>query len=214
MVGNKFFKWTVLSQVIKPDQSYKSWQCVCDCGTFQVIPSHTLKAGKSKQCRKCAFHRHNQSKTNTYKIWAGIINRCTNQNSSIYHRYGGRGIKVCERWLKFENFIEDMGERPPKLELDRINNDGNYEPLNCRWVDDKTNVNNRNLKDIMPGNKFGKWLVLERVSHKPDHWYYTCRCDCGTEKIIAGGELRRSRTTQCKKCKDIAHRGWFERRKK
>jgi hypothetical protein len=155
------------------------------------------------------------SATPTYRIWTGIFTRCYNPKNNIYKYYGARGIQVCDRWKDFRNFYADMGERPKGLQLDRIDNNKHYSPDNCRWVTAKENnpSNKGDLPDEMPGKKFGKWTVLERVKHRPTHWYYLCRCECGLEKIIAGGELRRGRTTQCRSCARISHRGWGKRYK-
>lgn len=165
-------------------------------------------------------YRHGMHGTPTYKIWGGMLSRCYNRKVRIYKYYGGRGITVCERWKDFRNFYEDMGERPNGMQVDRIDNDKGYSPDNCRWATAKENnpSNKGTLIDSMPGRMFGKWTVMERVKHKPNHRYYLCRCECGFERIICGGELRRERTTRCRSCKNKEHgdkhRGWSERRKK
>jgi len=91
------------------------------------------------------FEFHGMNRTSEYSSYAGILNRCYDKNNKNYHRYGGRGIKVCERWLhSFKNFYKDMGDKPFKgAQIDREENDGDYEPNNCRWVDNKTNSRNR-----------------------------------------------------------------------
>lgn len=86
---------------------------------------------------------HGKSKTPEYHAWVNMKDRCLNPKHKQYKDYGGRGIQICERWLKLENFFKDMGERPSGLTLDRINNDGNYEPSNCKWATWKEQQNNR-----------------------------------------------------------------------
>jgi hypothetical protein len=88
-------------------------------------------------------HASGGSDSRTYRIWAGMKQRCLNPKTTHYGYYGGRGIKVCERWMDYRNFLADMGEAPEGLSLDRINPDGNYEPGNCRWATDKVQANNK-----------------------------------------------------------------------
>ena len=88
-------------------------------------------------------HGHAGRRSPTYSSWAAMITRCSNPKIREWEHYGGRGITVCERWLKFENFLADMGEKPAELTLDRIDNDGNYEPGNCRWATRSDQIRNR-----------------------------------------------------------------------
>lgn len=113
----------------------------CDCGVEKSVIAGSV--GHAASCG-CVIAQHGMSKTRTYAIWNGMLERCTNPNATGYKYYGGRGIKVCERWRTFENFYADMGERPsPKHSIDRKDNDGNYEPGNVRWATSFQQARNR-----------------------------------------------------------------------
>ena len=130
------------------------WLCKCDCGNTHVVPSGKLVQGKSKSCgcyrRKnstCMLEKHGITtggKPRTFIIWNGMKSRCLNHNSTSYKNYGGRGISICDEWLVFENFHNWAMANGYKdwLQIDRIDNDGNYEPSNCRWVTRKENMRN------------------------------------------------------------------------
>ena len=99
--------------------------------------------------RKSANLRHGYTGTKTYAAWCRMRRRCTNQNSESFRHYGGRGIQVCDRWMSFELFLEDMGEAPAGYSLDRIDTNGGYEPTNCRWASPKTQANNRRSNRVV-----------------------------------------------------------------
>ncbi len=150
VIGIKFGKYTVLSIDGRKYNSCLMLRCQCECGEVKVVAKTALTSGETTQCIKCSANmrnkarsKHNMINTSTYNIWRSMTKRCRDPKSSSYHCYGGRGITVCDRWLVFKNFHADMGDRPAGLQLDRINNDGNYEPGNCRWVTPKVNANNR-----------------------------------------------------------------------
>jgi hypothetical protein len=128
-----------------------TWICQCDCGnettvtTQNLRPKHTTSCGCVKKAvvAKGANSSHGMRRTRIYAGWRAMKDRCLNPNNHAYDRYGGRGITICERWMKFENFHQDMGDKPAGLTLDRIDNDGNYEPGNCKWSTPAEQARNR-----------------------------------------------------------------------
>lgn len=133
--GTRFGRLTVM----RIDRS--RWLCRCDCGNQCSVAYGALKRGNNRSCG--CYHRerlisdntkHGHSNSRTYHSWRAMMNRCYRVNQENYPRYGGRGITVCRRWHRFENFLKDMGVRPEGMTLDRKNNDRGYSKSNCRWA--------------------------------------------------------------------------------
>jgi hypothetical protein len=112
-------------------------------------------------------------RTSTRVIWNGMIDRCRNPKCPMYPWYGGRGIKVCERWTTFSSFLTDMGERPDGLSLDRINNDGDYEPGNCRWATSREQHRNRSDNHLVTA--FGRSMPISAWAEESGIWKHTIR---------------------------------------
>jgi hypothetical protein len=154
--GSKFGQLLVIRKLPKISNIAVSYICLCDCGIYKNIQAQSLKNGVTKSCgclrikatkERCQTHgnRVNRHKTDEYVAWTSMKERCYNEKNTHYKRYGGRGIIVCDRWRhSFEIFLADMGKKPsPKHSIDRIDNDGNYEPSNCRWATKKMQYSNR-----------------------------------------------------------------------
>jgi hypothetical protein len=191
MVGQSYNRLTVVKNLgfIYSTRGCKIYlvETVCTCGNHVVLPIGRIRNGNTKSCgclarevtsNRSTTHGHkNRSKygengSNLYFVWIGVKQRCLNKNHKAYHRYGGRGIRICDRWRhSFQNFLADMGATyKPTLTLDRIDNNKDYCPDNCRWATSKEQSNNMSSNHIVEfrGKKMTLTQAAEMCNMRPD----------------------------------------------
>lgn len=152
LTDNKFGRYKVIKEANSDKKGQAFWVCQCNCGNTRIVRGSDLRNGKTKSCG-CLHKKiveknnttHGLSKHSKYNIWNNMLQRCNNPRNPQYHYYGGRGIRVCERWLKIENFIEDLGPRPKGFTIERKNNEKGYYQENCIWATPAIQAKNRRM---------------------------------------------------------------------
>lgn len=207
MAGLVFGRLTVIgySRSIK-NSAY--WNCRCSCGNGVEVGGHAMRSGHTASCgclhsetlaerNRKHSHAERKNKHPDYSVWKAMKKRCYNPNSPFYKNYGGRGIKVCERWrTSFQNFTEDMGRRPTGFSIDRIDNNGNYSPENCRWASVQDQANNRSNNRVLEfgGLKMNSKQWAIKLGMSPS---------CLRTRLHNGWPIERALTTP-QKCKSSA----------
>lgn len=191
--GRRFGRLVVLEEGDKTKEGLIRWHCLCDCGREKIVSGKDLRKNRTKSCgcfQKDVLSKlkstHNQTDSPTYKSWKGMHRRCYNSNYKRYPDYGGRGIGVCERWHSFENFLEDMGERPKGKTIDRIDPDGNYEPSNCRWATPEEQSRNIRGKGYYWRPDTQKWGAQISLNGSHIHLGYFNREEDARQAYIKG----------------------------
>jgi hypothetical protein len=199
LLGMVFGRLTVIEESGRNALSSVLWKCVCTCGNEVVVLSGSLLSGATTSCgcygqeqrtkgAVAALTKHGKTGSKVYSAWQGMSTRCYYENCVEYHNYGGRGITVCTRWREsFENFYADMGDPPSKeYSIDRIDNDGNYEPENCRWATRKEQSRNRQNNRVIT---FGGLSMIaadwaEALNLPVGTVYYRLRKGLSPEEIL------------------------------
>ena len=203
LIDQRFGKLKVVE--LLPDRSHKErhWRCVCDCGNEYTATSHALIHGTATQCHRCAMKQVGLSNTKhkcepkrLHEIYTNMKTRCNNPNYELYHRYGGRGISVCVEWadsfIAFRDWAFSSGYSE-ELSLDRIDNNGNYCPENCKWSTVTEQANNRRTNRLV--TLFGETDTLANMVRKTGTTYGTvqARLDSGWDVERAFTEPVRGR---------------------
>lgn len=204
LTGQRFSRLLVIDEadrVLGKCGLHRAWNCICDCGTKCVVKQNYLLRGGTTSCGcyhlevirsngdKIARHGHSKRKfrpaTPTYYSWSSMMSRCNKSSDPAFEIYGGRGITVCVRWLNFDNFLEDIGERPVERTLDRIDVNAGYSKENCRWATIKEQARNtrKNVTVIWDGKK----VCLSELSEITKISYSAIKQECmrhGPERLL------------------------------
>jgi len=172
--GTRFTRLIIIGPA-KPAPNYQhKSKCRCDCGNEVEVKNQNLRNGTTRSCG-CLKKEHGPTNfrhgycvgdkaSGTYNSWSGMKDRCLNPKCKKFPSYGGRGIKLCKRWMTFISFLEDMGDRPEGMSIERINNNGNYEPGNCKWATPIEQASNRRKNRLLTTN--GVTMTLSQWSRK------------------------------------------------
>jgi len=184
MTGKRFGRWVVIKRGKTDKHNNTRWICECSCGEVRSVRADDLRSGKSISCGCYSNDRklkHGEAKinngrpTNQYQCWGDMKARCLNPNHKYYKNYGERGIEICDRWINsYAIFLADMGRCPKGLTLDRIDNDGDYEPGNCRWATRKEQAYNTraNVWIEVDGERMILKEWLKKLKINSGHWHY------------------------------------------
>lgn len=173
LTGQSFGRWTVIGFHGRSTSGEVLYLCKCACGTERVLRRSSLMSGNSKSCgclsrdaSRARETKHGYSKTRLYHIWGGMIYRCCNPDYHEWEKYGGRGIAVCEQWKNFEAFRDWalLNGYDDNLTIDRIDNNGNYEPSNCRWATTYQQCNNKRTSKYLSFN--GETMTIREFADK------------------------------------------------
>lgn len=200
LTGKKFEKLTVIKRaddhIQKNGRRRLRWECKCECGNIVIVSGDDIKKGHTKSCG-CLLKTHGLTKTRLFSIMNHIKSRCYNKNHHAYNHYGGRGIKVCDEWLNdFKSFYEwSMANGySDNLSIDRIDVNGNYEPGNCRWTNNKTQQNN---------TRFNKKLTYQGQTKNISQWAELLNIPYSTlySRLTSGWEMEKIINTPIDKSK-------------